>query len=330
VSPQVVLCEASPEGLRLMEEIGHPGGAAFVFVYHRGMEADGARAVREGARFCLPAPADADLLRAVVSRCAVDNVAHDSNRRDAQALAQDLRRACRLQQAMFPPPTRRAGGFDVALRWQPSDELRGDLADYATDCEGRLALMIADVAGHGVSAALLTTVVKSAFCASAAVDYDPRHVVAAVAAGTRPFGAERFVTLIAARLSRKRGGAVLEYVNAGHPPAWLLQRGNAFGSLEPTGPLVSPGFDEADWERRSIDVPANSGLLMYTDGVTDAEGDAGRFTVARLAEAVGRHRGAGSALLDGILASVQAFTTGHPRRDDITLLTASVGVPGLA
>jgi hypothetical protein len=60
---------------------------------------------------------------------------------------------------------------------------------------------------------------------------------------------------------------------------------------------------------------AHGGVLLFTDGLLDA---------------LARHRHAGATLLDGILASVAAFTTGHPLEDDISLVTATAGLPGLA
>jgi serine phosphatase RsbU (regulator of sigma subunit) len=63
--------------------------------------------------------------------------------------------------------------------------------------------------------------------------------------------------------------------------------------------------------------------------VPEAAGDDGYFGIERLEEAIARHRGGGAALLDGLLGSVDAFTLGHPLEDDVTLLTLSVGLPGL-
>ena len=79
-----------------------------------------------------------------------------------------------------------------------------------------------------------------------------------------------------------------------------------------------------------IGLPANAGVLLYTDGLPDAVGDGGRFATAGISDAVARHRGGGAALVDGLLASLDAFISGHPLSDDVTILTAIVGLPGLA
>lgn len=248
--------------------------------------------------------------------------------REQERNAREMAAAQRLQQAMFPAPDARLAGVSLAVRHRACASLGGDLADYATAGDNRVALLITDVCGHGVSAAMLTTVVKSAFHAAAGADYDPRQVVRAAAAGLRPFGPERFVTLLALRLDR--ASQTIEYVNAGHLAGWVYRAGQIIVQLDPTGPLVSPVLETEQWEARRVPLPANAGILLYTDGLPEAVGDGGRFTTARISDAVARHRGGGAALVDGLLASLDAFTAAHPLADDVTVLTATVGLPGLA
>jgi serine phosphatase RsbU (regulator of sigma subunit) len=228
---------------------------------------------------------------------------------------------------MMPPADHRLGGASVAARWQPCAELGGDLLDFAEAGPSSVALMIADVSGHGVPAALLTTLIKTAFRSTARAGFPPTAVTAAVAESLAPFGVDRFATLVAARLDTARH--TIEYVNAGHPPPLVFHHGNVLARLLPTGPLIGPGVPDGTWDVITTPVRANSAVLLYTDGVLDARGDAGRFGTERLLDALARHRAGGAGLLDGILASVSAFTTGHPLEDDLTLLTASTGLPGL-
>ena len=104
-----------------------------------------------------------------------------------------------------------------------------------------MALLVADVMGHGVSAAMLTGVVKSAFRASSPDGYEPRAMVRRLWNNMDAFGSERFVTLIAAVVSLDERR--VDYVNAGHPCRAAVQhRGVAYRLLASSGPLVSPAF----------------------------------------------------------------------------------------
>jgi sigma-B regulation protein RsbU (phosphoserine phosphatase) len=82
-----------------------------------------------------------------------------------------------FQQGLLPAPEAVTKGLAICCRYTPCSELGGDLYDYAVDRSGQTALLIADVSGHGASAAMLTGIVKSAFRASHVDDYDPLSVV---------------------------------------------------------------------------------------------------------------------------------------------------------
>jgi serine phosphatase RsbU (regulator of sigma subunit) len=142
-----------------------------------------------------------------------------------------------------------------------------------------------------------------------------------VRAGVAPFGFERFVTLIAARISPAEGR--LLYVNAGHPPGFLWNGRGRQDRLPGTGPLLSPALSDVRWECASLPVGPGDHLLLYTDGVTDAlyQDDDGE---SHLRAAIAHHRSAGAALLDAILAEIDRRGTGDPPQDDMTLVTASV------
>jgi len=180
---------------------------------------------------------------------------------------------------------------------------------------------VADVAGHGAAAAMLTAVVKSAFRASERDEYHPLAVTERVRAGVAPFGFERFVTLIAARISPQQGR--LLYVNAGHPPGFLWNAHGRRERLPGTGPLLSPVISESRWECIPLPVGPGDHLLLCTDGVTDAlyQEDDGE---SRIHAAIEQHGSAGAALLDAILAEIARRGAGLPPQDDLTLMTASL------
>src|SRR5262245_51256879 len=137
--------------------------------------------------------------------------------------------------------------------------------------------MIADVAGHGVSAALLTTLVKCAFINSASSAYDPLAIVSAILPSLQPFDAGQFITMFAARIDAKRG--IIEYVNAGHPAGWLFQRGKIIEEFPATNPPLLRDASPDDYQLHSAKLPNHAGLLLYSDGLMDAIGDTGRFGI---------------------------------------------------
>src|SRR5206468_2457902 len=117
--------------------------------------------------------------------------------------------------------------------------------------QGRAAVLVADVSGHGVSASLLTAVVKSAFQSSARDGYEPSSVATRVAEGIRTFSDLRFITMISALIDRV--GGEFSYVNAGHPAGILFDRSSgAMQKCDPTGPLLSPVFADETWPSKSI------------------------------------------------------------------------------
>jgi sigma-B regulation protein RsbU (phosphoserine phosphatase) len=181
---------------------------------------------------------------------------------------------------------------------------------------------MADVSGHGVSAAMLTGIVKSAFHASHVDGFDPAAVVHRVSMGLAAFSPDRFVTLIAALLSPEE--RQLRYVNAGHPPLAVWGPAREPLWLRSTGPLVSPVLTTSTWEAPSVTIEEGDHLLLYTDGISEALADDDGRAEGRFTSIIDRASEGGGPLLDLILADVHHELAGRPQPDDLTLLTAKV------
>lgn len=148
----------------------------------------------------------------------------------------------------------------------------------------RFSRAVADVSGHGASAALLTGIVKSAFQSASSEVYEPTSVVERVANAIRSFGADQFITLICARV---RNG-FLDFVNAGHPPGILSTLGTAAALLEATGPIISPAL-KVPWEQPKIQVKRGSDrIVLFTDGIIEAESESGEYGLDRLLQEVNK------------------------------------------
>jgi sigma-B regulation protein RsbU (phosphoserine phosphatase) len=280
------------------------------------------RAIRSPAFYFIQKPFDRDVLRTLVDRCLELRWRREEHRLNLQRLETEMAQARAFQQSLLPDREKIVNRVAVCCRYTPSSALGGDLYDYAAAGAGRTALLIADVCGHGVSAAMLTGIVKSAFHASHVDGFEPMAVVQRVAMGLAAFSPDRFVTLVTALVSPEE--RQLRYVNAGHPPVALWGRRRGPRWLESTGPLVSPVLTASTWGEAVVPIHEGDHLLLYTDGISDALADDDGRAEGRFTSVIDRASEGGAALLDTILADVHHELAGRPQPDDLTLLTASV------
>jgi sigma-B regulation protein RsbU (phosphoserine phosphatase) len=284
------------------------------------------RAIRSAAFYFIQKPFDREVLRTLVERCIELRWRREEHRLNLNRLETEMAEARAFQQSLLPGREAVVNDVAIACRYTPCSGLGGDLYDYASANDAQAALLIADVSGHGVSAAMLTGIVKSAFHASHVDGFDPLAVVHRVSMGLAAFSPDRFVTLVAALLSpaEKR----LRYVSAGHPPIVVWGRDRAPVWLGSTGPLISPVLTNSTWNAQSVAINAGDHLLLYTDGISETLADEDGRAEARLTGTIDRYSGGGATLLDAILADVGSELAGRPQADDLTLLTASVGRRG--
>jgi CheY-like chemotaxis protein len=279
------------------------------------------RALRSPAFYFIQKPFDRDVLCTLVERCLELRWRREEHQRNVERLETEMAEARAFQQSLLPAPEAIVNGLAISCRYTPCARLGGDLYDYAAAEAGQTALLIADVSGHGVSAAMLTGVVKSAFRASQADGYDPLAVVHRVSSGLAAFSSERFVTLFAALIAT--GQRQFRYVNAGHPPMLLWGGGRGLTWLESSGPLISPVLPASAWNVHTETIGDGDQLLLYTDGVSEVLGDDEGCLQTRV-QAMIERRAAGAGLLDAILTAVDSDLAGRPQPDDLTLLTAQV------
>jgi len=277
------------------------------------------RAIREKAFYYINKPFDREVLRTLVDRCLELRSAEDANRKYVAHLEGQLAEVRAFQESMLPAPEANMEGLTISAAHRPTVELAGDLYDYAAAGEGSVAVLIADVVGHGASAAMLTGIVKSAFRSSHGEAYDPSAVVERVSEGISAFASDRFVTLLCARISARDNA--IEFVNAGHEGGLLRSSGGAIRGLESTGPLVSPALPGSLWERERAIWDDGSTLLLYTDGILEASNGEDIFGADRIGAVLEHFAEGGKGLVEAILKEVNQFSGGRPPADDMTLLT---------
>ena len=277
------------------------------------------QAIDEGAFYFIQKPFDRRVLLALVNRCLELRRLREEREKYLRRVERELQEAREFQISLLPPPHFERGGLSIDARYLACTELAGDFYDYVEAKDAAVALLIADVVGHGTSAAMMTAVVKAAFRASHVDDYEPRAVVGRISEGIRDFDASRFVTLCCARVNP--GRRELTYVNAGHPQPIIRASSPTPLLLEPTAPLLTSALSDLPCEQATVQLAPGDSILFYTDGVTEASGASGMFGTERLIAMMmgGDHRGAD--LLDDILREVASFTGSASHQDDVTLLT---------
>jgi phosphoserine phosphatase RsbU/P len=280
------------------------------------------RALRSPAFYFIQKPFDRDVLWTLVERCLELRWRREDHQRNLNRLETEMAEARAFQQSLLPEPESVLNGLSISCRYTPYARLGGDFYDYVDAGSGRTALLIADVSGHGVSAAMLTGVVKSAFRASSAEGYDPRAAVRRVWSGLTAFGFDRFVTLFSGLVSTS--DRQLQYINAGHPSVLLWNTSRKRNWLESTGPIISPALPASTWEVRTTEIGEGDQLLLYTDGVSEVLADTSGCAETRIEVLTAPPSLHGAQLLDAILAAVHDDLAGAQQPDDLALLTARV------
>jgi serine phosphatase RsbU (regulator of sigma subunit) len=241
-----------------------------------------------------------------------------------QRTRQELAIAGRIQASFLPRSSPVLAGWDLAATLVPARETSGDFYDFVPLPEGRLAIIVADVADKGTGAALYMALSRT-LIRTYATQYPMAPGAALRAANDRILAdtlSDQFVTVFYGIVSAQDG--TLVYANAGHNPALLFRRnGDDVVLLKNTGiPLGM--FEGMNWEDRRVELAPGDALVMYSDGVTEAQNETGEeFGERRLIESV-------ASLVDqpatsiqaGLLQATETFVADSPQFDDITVLVA--------
>jgi phosphoserine phosphatase RsbU/P len=277
-------------------------------------------AMRRGARTFVHKPWENATLTATVKRELDEGVAQ--RRADASA-SRELEHAQRIQRALLPSPLPAIDGCEMAALWQPASAFGGDCYDVLRFSDTRFGLSIADVAGKGLPAAFLMSNLQASVRALATDEARPEDVTRQVnRALCRHTPLDRFVTFFYATLDTVEKRLVC--CNAGHNPPILV---HADGSVSRplAGGTVLGVFDDAAYAQAEIALRSGDRLVLFTDGITEAEGtDGEEYGDDRLVETVIRHRHeSAQRLLQAVFCDVNT-RTGGAFRDDATLISVAV------
>ena len=244
--------------------------------------------------------------------------------RSEKILACELVMAGKIQSDILPeePPT--LPGWEICGRLEPARETSGDFYDFIPLTEHKWGLLVADVTDKGMGAALFMAL-SSTLMRTYAARFPSLPALTLSAVSDRILSDTRgnmFVTAFYGILEPHTGRLI--FANAGHPPGFLIctQRGRVtVEPLRPTGMALGVS-ENAQWKQKVMRLSPGDLLVLYTDGVTEAQNPQGEFFgEERLLDVALELYGAPARQVqDALLKEVHSFVAGAPRQDDIALI----------
>lgn len=238
---------------------------------------------------------------------------------EARRTEEDLRRAHEVQEALLPQRIIRTSAFHAAGFSLPCRAIGGDFLDYFEFSDGRLGIAVGDVAGKGAPAAMLASYLQGLVTARVRDGDSPEQVLAEVNRNLLRHSLDyQFATFFYAVLSPDGS---IAWCNAGHPHPMLLRGDGSIQRLG-RGGLPLGAMEMAAYELGQTRLGSDDMLIVFSDGVSEAFNPSkGLFEEERLEECIRLHGPSDPEfLLDRVLKVLEAFTSGEPQSDDITLL----------
>jgi sigma-B regulation protein RsbU (phosphoserine phosphatase) len=238
--------------------------------------------------------------------------------------ARELEQAALIQRSMLPgdsPPFSHRKDFELHAAMVPAREIGGDLFDYFLLDQDHLAFAVGDVSGKGAPAALFMAVTRTLLRATAQNQKGPaecfNYMNRALCEGN---ASGMFVTLFYGVLNTRTGE--LLFANGGHSFPYVFSSGGSVRKLsEKGGPMLGVS-EEMEYETHVEHIGPGEGILLYTDGITEAIDDQNEFFGEQRLESFLAAHASNSAqsLVMDLHEAVKAFATGKPQADDITVL----------
>lgn len=238
---------------------------------------------------------------------------------DKRRMDEQLAIAREIQQALLPQPNKDLPYVRARSRSLSCYEVGGDYFDYFNLEAGRFGFALGDVAGKGISAALLASMIQGIFSAQTLFDAPLQAMISNVNRTLAQRGTgNRFVTFFFGILDPD---GTCTYVNAGHNPPFLLRRDGSMKELT-TGGMVLGLFAGAPYEAETIKLQPDDHLVLFTDGVIEALNTAEEeFGMERLETLLRANaRATTPEILARLQEAVLSFSAGAPQHDDITMM----------
>lgn len=237
-------------------------------------------------------------------------------------IQRDLQQAAEIQARLLPTQPPVVAGMDLAGYNAACRTVGGDYFDYIPLDGGQVLIIVADVAGKGLPAAMMVSSLQARVHVLAEDAPSPAAFVARLnrsVCQTCPAG--RFITFFAALLDPATGELI--YCNAGHNPALIIRANGDRAWLEGNG-IVLGVMPKASYEQQTAQLHAGDTLVLYSDGVTEAmpAHSTDEFGEERLADIAAGHKGSAEALIHTIHRHLEEWLAGAAAQDDVTMVVA--------
>jgi sigma-B regulation protein RsbU (phosphoserine phosphatase) len=272
-----------------------------------------------------------DALETLASEAAIAiyNARLYSVSQEKRKLDEELAIAREIQQALLPSGVKVMPYVCAHSQNLPCREVGGDYFDYFELQGGRLGFALGDVAGKGIAAALLTSMIQGLFTGQAQLDLPVPALIANVNLNLVKRGTtNRFVTFFFGVLDAE---GHCTYTNAGHNPPYLLRQDGSIEELKEGG-MVLGLFPFAEYESRTIQLQPGDHLILFTDGALEARNTAGEeFGEERLRALLQRNPTAPAGeILTSLQEAIMSFSANTPQHDDITMMVLGYREPPAA
>lgn len=257
---------------------------------------------------------------ASVASIRVENASLLDERLIRERMERELELATEIQQRFQPSAPPIVSGYEFQGISFSCYEIGGDYYDFVPRHDGKMLVALGDVSGKGTAAALLMSSVHAAIHAQVAAKTVLDEAISSVnryLAENTP--ANRFVTLFAGELDPTNGK--FRYINAGHNPPLIAKHDGSVQQLS-SGGLPLGIIADAEFEAGEVTLEPGESLVIYSDGVNEANNLAGdEFGMDRLIQVVGSNlKASASGMRDKVESALSDFTQTAPANDDITLV----------
>ncbi len=254
----------------------------------------------------------------IASRLANLALLHD--REEKRVIDSELRRASEIQQNLLTAELPQIQGYEIYAFQEQSRSVGGDLYDMKILPDGRLLFMVADVSGKGLGAALLMSNILAAFrILYESESFDLIKAVKKVSHQICKYTDPGIFATMFIGVAEP-GSNVINFVNAGHNPPYLVRQDGEIQQLDASGVMIG-AFDFVEWTEQTVELHGGDQLFIYTDGVTEAEGPEEQYGEDRMRKTVVESRTKTPAeLVEYVMDDIDRFTGDMPRSDDITIM----------